>query len=177
MVDSIELFLDVNVYLDAIVVWQTDQTYLPFEYRSGVSVVNNAPGVIVDAIYHREVVNGRELVLHTSARVLGMIEFKLQSEYRWELAAIDRASDLFVHLVATSGGRICEDPPKVLQLPGLTDQEDVHRYSEASATGAELLVTSDHGFLAVNDAGLRPQIVSPSSVVRFLPDPTSSAAD
>ena len=165
--DRLELYADVNVLMNALLAWHGDEAPIAVAAQT-TEYTGDPSSVMLSLIGSGELVNGRRLVLHSSRRVLLLTRAKLREHYGWADEPLNEATLFLIGLVRDSDGIVCRDDDVVttVQLPGLTDQEDVHRFSEAARCGANLLLTNDDDLLSAADPSVQPFIITPRSFVQ-----------
>lgn len=153
--------------MNALLGWHGDQAPIAVA-TSKTGYQGDPSSVVLSIIGDGEVVNGRRLVLHSSQRVLLLTRAKLREHYGWQEEPLNEATRFLVNLVTDSNGIVCRDKDvtTIVQLPGLSDQEDVHRFSEAHRCNADLLLTNDNDLLRVADPAVRPYIMTPRMFVQ-----------
>lgn len=167
--EPLDLFLDVNVYLDAFVSWGADFSPAVLFTGNGGPIEGPPACAIFHALTNRYTVNGKRLVLHSSEIVAALTVSKLITDYKWDEPVADDASALIEQIVRDTGGCFVTDddlgslPP----IPGLFDREDIHRIAEAQACNATLFITRDTGILNVNDPHRKPFAITPRQFLRM----------
>jgi hypothetical protein len=162
----VDLFLDVNVYLDAFIAWNDDMR--PTVLVTDTGTINGDPAcAVLQAICEGRLLGGSPIVLHSSERVLVLVRAKLAEAYRWIPDKADDAVAWIVETVDGSGGRIVREgevsgPDDV---PGVHDVEDRYRLAEARLCGATLFLTRDQEILDSADADRLPFPMKPRAFI------------
>jgi predicted nucleic acid-binding protein len=139
------VFFDVNVYIDAIVYWNTgnDPANIIFDNDSGL--VGPPAALLIIAVRDQAQIQGESIVLHASDHILIQLASVLATKYKWSEEAVDLALDFAYRLIEGSGGHVIEEGPTTPNLQP-DDPEDNRVLGDALATPAKLLITSDQNF-------------------------------
>jgi len=161
--DRIEMFLDVNVLVDAFLFQHADDQPVEFE-ATDFTFQGDPTSTVMMLIDTGDPVKGKRLVLHSSKRVIKLTIAILEDKFRWSPEASQLAAVKILNMIRQSHGRLCsEDQLSIRTDEGIEDKEDVHRVAEARACGAEVFLTRDGDLL---DLGiLRPVVMTPRQFI------------
>lgn len=161
---ELHLYLDVNVYLDAFIAWNDEMrpTVLVTDEENAVA---DPACLLLAAIRARQSVNGQNLVLHTSSRVVALVVSKLIADYGWVNDRAMEAGQWIIDLTIATGGSMASDQSAPAVVPGLRDLEDRHRIAEARACEVDLFLTRDGEVLDAADPTVKPFPMKPRAFV------------
>ena len=139
------VFFDVNVYVDAIVYWNTGNDPDEITFDDGSGWKGPPAALLAIAIRDHALIRGETIVLFSSDHVFTQVAAVLEKKYLWRPEAVDLALDWMYNLVEGSGGEVIKEGSTTPNLQP-DDPEDNRVLGDALATRAALLVTSDQKF-------------------------------
>lgn len=163
--NSLGLFLDVNVLIDAFVFQHGDDQ--PVEFSSlNFTYKGDPASVVMMLIDSRDPLKkNTRLSLHTSQRVIQLVMAILAEQYRWKPEAVKLAGMKIISMTKKSGGTLCRDKHLPINFDETEDKEDAHRMAEARRCGADLVLTRDRDLL---DQGItNPSVITPRKFIQW----------
>ncbi len=156
------VFFDVNVYIDAVIFWNSGNAPTQILFDSG-GLIGPPAALLWIAIRNGSLVRGEKITLHASDHVLEQVAGILGRKYNWADDAVDLVLNAIYDLVENSGGAVIE---KGSTTPSLQpdDPEDNRVLGDLLDTPAQIFVSADEAFVTAGRARYRTPLFMTSTV-------------